>query len=93
MSEVKKIQPLHDRVLVKPDPKEEKTDGGLVIPDNATEKPSRGKVFAAGPGTKDSPMVVKEGDTVIYGRYAGNEISHEGEEYLIMRESDILAIL
>ena len=88
-----KIQPLADRVLVKPVPAEEKTIGGIIIPDTAKEKPSKGEVIATGNGTKDEEMVVKVGDTVLYGKYAGQEIEFEGEKYMIMRQSDILAVL
>src|SRR5205085_11076783 len=88
-----KVTPLHDRVIVKPAKAEEKTAGGIIIPDTAKEKPQRGTVVAAGPGKKDEPVTVKEGDTVLYGKYAGTEISIEGEDLLIMRESDILAIV
>ena len=87
------ITPLHDRVIVKPAAAEEKTAGGIIIPDTAKEKPQRGIVIAAGPGKKDEPMTVKSGDTILYGKYAGTEVSHEGEDYLIMRESDILAVI
>ncbi len=87
------ITPLHDRVIVKPAPAEEKTAGGIIIPDTAKEKPQRGTVIAAGPGKKDEPMTVKNGDTILYGKYAGTEVSLEGEDYLIMRESDILAVI
>ena len=87
------ITPLHDRVIVKPAPAEEKTAGGIIIPDTAKEKPQRGTVIAAGPGKKDEPMTVKNGDTILYGKYAGTEVSFEGEDYLIMRESDILAVI
>ncbi|MGE5107942.1 MAG: co-chaperone GroES [Sphingobacteriales bacterium] len=87
------VTPLHDRVIVKPAAAEEKTAGGIIIPDTAKEKPQRGIVIAAGPGKKDEPMSVKNGDTVLYGKYAGTEISIEGEDLLIMRESDILAII
>lgn len=87
------ITPLHDRVIVKPAPAEEKTAGGIIIPDTAKEKPQRGTVMAAGPGKKDEPMTVKAGDTILYGKYAGTEVSFEGEDYLIMRESDILAVI
>jgi chaperonin GroES len=87
------ITPLHDRVIVKPAAAEEKTAGGIIIPDTAKEKPQKGLVVAAGPGKKDEPVTVKVGDTVLYGKYAGTEISVEGGEYLIMRESDILAIV
>ena len=87
------ITPLHDRVIVKPAAAEEKTAGGIIIPDTAKEKPQRGTVVAAGPGKKDEPMTVKNGDTILYGKYAGTEVSFEGEDYLIMRESDILAVI
>src|SRR3954462_1797264 len=87
------ITPLHDRVIVKAAAAEEKTAGGIIIPDTAKEKPQRGIVIAAGPGKKDEPVTVKEGDTVLYGKYSGTEISIEGQDYLIMRESDILAIV
>ena len=87
------VTPLHDRVIVKPAPAEEKTAGGIIIPDTAKEKPQRGVVIAAGPGKKDEPMSVKSGDTVLYGKYAGTEIQIDGDELLIMRESDILAIV
>ena len=87
------ITPLHDRVIVKPAAAEEKTAGGIIIPDTAKEKPQRGTVMAAGPGKKDEPMTVKSGDTILYGKYAGTEVSYEGNDYLIMRESDILAVI
>jgi len=87
------ITPLHDRVIVKPAPAEEKTAGGIIIPDTAKEKPQRGTVMAAGPGKKDEPMTVKAGDSILYGKYSGTEVSFEGEDYLIMRESDILAVI
>jgi len=87
------ITPLHDRVIVKPAPAEEKTAGGIIIPDTAKEKPQRGTVVAAGPGKKDEPMTVKSGDSILYGKYAGTEVSFEGNDYLIMRESDILAVI
>ncbi|MDD6378763.1 MAG: co-chaperone GroES [Prevotella sp.] len=87
-----KIQPLADRVLVLPAPAEEKV-GGIIIPDTAKEKPQHGKVIAVGEGTKDDKMVLKEGDEVLYGKYAGTELEEEGEKYLIMRQSDVLAIL
>jgi chaperonin GroES len=87
------IKPLADRVIVKPAAAEGKTKGGIIIPDTAKEKPQKGTVVAAGPGKKDEPVTVKEGDTVLYGKYAGSEITVEGEDYLIMRESDILAIV
>ncbi|NJB81998.1 co-chaperone GroES [Wenyingzhuangia aestuarii] len=87
------IKPLADRVLVEPAPAETKTASGLIIPDSAKEKPLTGKVVAAGNGTKDNPITVKVGDTVLYGKYAGTELAYEGNDYLIMRESDILAII
>ena len=87
------VKPLSDRVLVKPNPAEEKTAGGLFIPDTAKEKPLMGKVIAAGPGTAEVKMEVKVGDVVIYGKYAGTEVAVEGKDYLIMKQSDILAIL
>lgn len=88
-----KIQPLADRVLVKPVAAEEKTISGIIIPDSAKEKPLRGEVLAVGKGTKDEEMVLKAGDQVLYGKYAGTELEYEGEKYLIMRQSDVLAIL
>lgn len=87
------FKPLHDRVLVQPNPAEEKTASGIIIPDTAKEKPMRGTVKAVGPGKPDEPTTVKVGDSVLYGKYAGTEITYEGEDYLIMRESDILAIV
>ena len=87
------IKPLGDRVLVKPADAEETTKGGIIIPDTAKEKPQRGIVKAVGAGKKDEPMTVQVGDTVMYGKYSGTEISIEGEDYLIMRESDIYAIV
>ncbi len=87
------ITPLHDRVIIKPAAPETVTKGGIIIPDTAQEKPQRGVVIAAGPGKKDEPVTVKAGDTVLYGKYAGTEIQVEGGDYLIMRESDILAIV
>ena len=92
MSKVK-IKPLADRVLVESAAAEEKTASGIIIPDTAKEKPQRGRVVAVGNGKKDEPLTVKEGDEVLYGKYAGTEITYEGREYLIMRESDIFAIL
>lgn len=86
-------KPLHDRVIVKAAQAEQKTAGGIIIPDTAKEKPQRGKVLAVGAGKKDEPMVVKVGDTVLYGKYSGTEITIDGEELIIMRESDILAII
>jgi chaperonin GroES len=93
MAKKSTITPLHDRVIVKPAAAEEKSKGGIIIPDTAKEKPQRGVVLSAGPGKKDEPVTVKTGDTVLYGKYAGTEITIEGIEYLIMRESDILAIV
>lgn len=87
------IKPLADRVLINPTPAEEVTVAGIIIPDSAKEKPLKGTVLAAGCGTKDEEMVVKEGNTVLYGKYAGTEIEFEGNKYLIMRQSDILAII
>jgi len=87
------VKPLQDRVLVKPANAEETTKGGLIIPDTAKEKPMKGTVVAVGPGKKDEPTSVKSGDTVLYGKYAGTEITVDGDEYLIMRESDIFAII
>jgi len=92
MSDVK-IKPLQDRVLVEANAAEEKTAAGIIIPDTAKEKPQRGKIIAVGNGKKDEPLTVKVGDEVLYGKYAGTEISVEGRDYLIMRESDIFAIL
>ena len=88
-----KVTPMHDRVIVKPAKAEEKTAGGIIIPDTAKEKPQRGTVIAAGPGKKDEPVTVKVGDTVLYGKYSGTEIQLDGDDLLIMRESDILAIV
>ena len=87
------VRPLHDRILVRRMAEEEKTAGGLFIPDTAKEKPQKGKIVAAGSGKKDEPMELKEGDMVLYGKYAGTEINIDGEEYLIMRQSDVLAII
>ncbi len=87
------LKPLADRVLVEAAAAEEKTAGGIIIPDTAKEKPQRGKVIAVGEGKKDEPITVKVGDSVLYGKYAGTEINIEGKDYLIMRESDIFAIL
>ncbi|MFY8127961.1 MAG: co-chaperone GroES [Chitinophagaceae bacterium] len=87
------VTPLHDRVIVKPAAAETKTAGGIIIPDTAKEKPQRGIVVAVGTGKKDEPMTVKNGDTVLYGKYAGTEITVDGQDVLIMRESDILAIV
>ncbi|HNX43439.1 MAG TPA: co-chaperone GroES [Bacteroidales bacterium] len=88
-----KVKPLADRVLVEPAAAEQKTAGGIIIPDTAKEKPQRGTVVAVGTGKKDEPLTVKEGDLVLYGKYSGTEISIDGKDYLIMRESDILAII
>ena len=88
-----KIKPLADSVVVQPQEAETKTASGLYIPDTAKEKPQRGKIVAAGSGKKDEPMELKEGDMVLYGKYAGTEINIDGEEYLIMRQSDVLAII
>ena len=87
------IKPLADRVLVKPAAAEEKTVAGIIIPDTAKEKPLKGEVLAVGNGTKDEEMVLKVGDTVLYGKYSGTELEFEGNKYLVMRQSDILAIL
>ena len=87
------IRPLSDRVLIEPAEAEVKTAGGIIIPDSAKEKPLKGKVVATGNGTKDEEMVVKVGDTVLYGKYAGTEIEVEGAKYLMMRQSDILEIV
>lgn len=87
------VKPIADRVLVEPAAAEEKTAGGIIIPDTAKEKPQRGTIVAVGTGKKDEPMTVKAGDTVLYGKYAGTEIQIEGKDYLIMRESDIYAIV
>tara|TARA_B100000524_G_C23512081_1_gene320936 strand:- start:227 stop:541 length:315 start_codon:yes stop_codon:yes gene_type:complete len=88
-----KIKPLADRVLIEPLAAETKTASGIIIPDNAKEKPQKGKVIAVGNGTKDEKMTVKVGNTVLYGKYSGTELKFEGQDYLIMRESDILAIV
>lgn len=88
-----KIKPLADRVLVEPAQAEEKTAAGIIIPDTAKEKPQKGTVVAVGTGKKDEPMTVKVGDTVLYGKYAGTEITIDGINYLIMRESDIVAVI
>jgi chaperonin GroES len=87
------LKPLADRVLVEAAPAEEKTAGGIIIPDTAKEKPQRGRIVAVGTGKKDEPMTVKVGDSILYGKYAGTEITIEGKEYLIMRESDIFAVI
>uniref|UniRef100_UPI003A8BE92B co-chaperone GroES n=1 Tax=Alistipes putredinis TaxID=28117 RepID=UPI003A8BE92B len=87
------LKPLSDRVLIRPNPAEEKTAGGLIIPDTAKEKPLAGKVIAVGPGTSEIKMEVKVGDQVLYGKYAGQEINVDGTDYLIMKQQDILAII
>ncbi len=87
------IKPLADRVLVQPAAAEEKTSGGIIIPDTAKEKPQKGTVVAVGEGTKDNPVTLKVGDNVLYGKYAGTELSFDGTDYLIMRESDIYAVI
>lgn len=88
-----KIKPLADRVLIEPTPAEETTMSGIIIPDSAKEKPLKGTVLAVGNGTKDEEMILKEGNTVLYGKYSGTEIEIEGKKYLIMRQSDVLAIV
>ena len=88
-----KIKPLGDRVLIQPNVAEAKTASGIIIPDTAKEKPQRGVVVAVGPGKPDEPTTVKVGDEVLYGKYAGTELSLEGKDYLMMRESDLLAII
>jgi chaperonin GroES len=87
------IKPLGDRVVVRATEAEEKTASGIIIPDTAQEKPQEGTIVAVGTGKKDEPMTVKEGDTVLYGKYAGTEITVDGTDYLIMRESDVFAII
>lgn len=87
------IKPLADRVLIEPMAAETKTASGIIIPDTAKEKPQKGKVVAVGPGTKDEDMTVKVGDAVLYGKYAGTDLKFEGVDYMIMRQSDILAII
>lgn len=88
-----KIKPLADRVLISPTPAEEVTMSGIIIPDSAKEKPLRGTIVAVGGGTKDEEMVLKEGDVVLFGKYAGSELELEGTKYLIMRQSDVLAVV
>lgn len=88
-----KIQPLADRVLVKPTAAPEKTVGGIIIPDDPKEKPMRGEVIAVGEGTKDEAMILKVGDQVLFGKYTGTELEVDGEKYLIMHQSDVLAVL
>lgn len=87
------IKPLADRVLIEPAAAETKTSSGIIIPDTAKEKPQKGTVVAVGPGTKENPMSVKVDDQVLYGKYAGTELQHEGKDYLIMKENDLLAIV
>lgn len=87
------VKPLADRVVIEPAPAEQKTSGGIIIPDTAKEKPQKGTVVAVGNGKKDEPLTVKVGDTVLYGKYSGTELSIEGKDYLIMKESDIFAII
>ncbi len=87
------VKPLADRVLVEPAAAEQKTAGGIIIPDTAKEKPQKGIVVAIGNGKKDEPLTVKVGDQVLYGKYSGTEINFDGKDYLIMRESDILAVI
>ena len=87
------IRPLSDRVLIEPTAAEEVTASGIIIPDSAKEKPLKGTVLAVGQGTKDEPMVLKAGDSVLYGKYAGTEIEFEGKKYLMMRQSDVLAVI
>ena len=87
------MKPINDRVVVKPAPAEEKTKGGIIIPDTAKEKPQRGEVIAVGPGKEGVKPTVSKGDIVLYGKYAGQELNYEGVDYLIMREDDILVIL
>lgn len=88
-----KLTPLADRVIIKPAPAETKTVGGIIIPDTAKEKPLQGEVLAVGQGTKDEEMILKAGDQVLYGKYAGTEVEFDGEKLLIMRQSDVLAIV
>ncbi|MBN4062058.1 MAG: co-chaperone GroES [Flavobacteriales bacterium] len=88
-----KIKPLADRVIIEPDEAEETTSGGIIIPDTAKEKPQKGIVVAAGPGKKDEPVTLKVGDNVLYGKYSGTEIAYESRDLLIMRESDIYAVI
>lgn len=88
-----KINPLADRVLVLPAPAEEKTIGGIIIPDNAKEKPLKGQIVAVGQGVKDEEMILKVGDAVLYGKYAGTELEDDGVKYLIMKQSDVLATI
>lgn len=87
------MKPIADRVIIKPAPADERTKGGLIIPDTAKEKPQRGEVIAVGAGKEGNAMTVQVGDTVLYGKYSGQEINYEGQDYLIMREEDILCIV
>ena len=87
------MKPINDRVIVKPAKAESKTKGGIIVPDTAKEKPQKGKIVAVGPGKDGIKMTVKKGDTVLYGKYAGQELNHDGNDYLIMREDDVLVIL
>jgi len=87
------MKPIADRVIIKPATADEKTKGGIIIPDTAKEKPQRGEVIAVGPGKDGNLMTVQVGDSVLYGKYAGQEINHEGHDYLIMREDDILVVI
>ncbi|HMR43475.1 MAG TPA: co-chaperone GroES [Saprospiraceae bacterium] len=87
------MKPINDRVVIKPAPAEEKTKGGIIIPDTAKEKPQRGEVVAVGPGKEGKKMTVKKGDIVLYGKYSGQELSYNGDDLLIMREDDILVIM
>lgn len=87
------MKPINDRVVVKPAAAEETTSGGIIIPDTAKEKPQKGEIIAVGPGKDGNAMTVKKGDSVLYGKYAGQEMNYKGEDYLIMREDDILVIL
>jgi len=88
-----KMKPINDRVVVQPAKAEAKTTGGIIIPDTAKEKPQRGKIVAVGPGKDGIKLTVKKGDTVLYGKYSGQEINYEGKDYLIMKEDDILVVL
>ena len=92
-NKIMNVKPLADRVLIDPAPAETKTVGGIIIPDTAKEKPLKGTIVAVGNGTKDEEMVLKVGDQVLYGKYAGTELEFEGTKYLIMRQSDVVAIL
>ena len=87
------IKPLADRVLVEPAAAETTTSSGIIIPDTAKEKPQKGTIVAVGPGTQENPITVKVGDQVLYGKYAGTELQHDGKDYLIMKENDLLAIV